>query len=228
MSDEHKGHRERMRKKYLLNGIDNFEPHEVLEFLLFYCVPMKNTSILAHRLLNEFGSISAVFDAPVDMLLDFGLTESQATFLKLMPDVARLYIDDKHNNGDKVISSDNVAQYILNKFIGREDENVLALLLDSKGKELFCGVVSKGSISTSEIPVRKIVDYALRYHARSVIIAHNHPSGVALPSRDDLLATANIKNALSLVGVRLVDHYIVADNDCVSLFESAIGKELFE
>lgn len=227
MNDEHKGHRQRMKKRYLLDGIDNFEQHEILEMLLFYCVPMKNTSDLAHRVISEFGSISAFFDAPIDALIEFGLSENQATFFKLMPDIARVYIDDKHNNNDKIIDSENIATHILDKFIGRENENVLTLLLDSKGKELFCGIVSKGSISTTEIPIRKIVDLALRYHAKSVVVAHNHPSGVCLPSNEDLVATVNIKNALSLIGVNLIDHFIVADNDCISLAQSAIGDRIF-
>lgn len=224
----HEGHRGRVRKKFLLNGLDGFETHEALEFLLFYCVPMKNTSELAHRLLDSFGSLSAVFDAPFDALCDFGLTENQASMLKLIPEMSRLYIEDKHNNIDKIVDYDTLGDSILRKFIGRENENVLLLLLDAKGKEVFCGVVSKGSINNTNIPIRKIVDYALRYNAKSAIIAHNHPSGVALPSRDDLEATANVKNALDLIGVRLLDHYIVADNDCVSLAQSRIKPSLFD
>lgn len=224
----HEGHRARVRKKFLLDGLDGFETHEALEFLLFYCVHMKNTSELAHKLLDAFGSLSAVFDAPYDALRNFGLSETQAAFLKLIPDISRLYIEDKHNNPDKVIDYDTIGDNILRKFIGRENENVLLLLLDAKGKEVFCGIVAKGSLNNTNLPVRKIVDFSLRYNAKSAIIAHNHPSGVALPSRDDLDATSNIKNALELIGVRLIDHYIVADNDCVSLAQSGIAPALFE
>ena len=223
----HSGHRSRVRKKFLDNGIDSFETHEVLELLLFYAVPMKNTSILAHKLLDYFGSISAIFDAPFDALVEAGLTESQAVMLKLMPDITRLYIDDKHNNKSKVVDIDNLPDAIIRKFIGRENENVLALLIDAKGKEVFCGIVSKGSLNDTSLPIRKIVDFSLRYNAKSVIVAHNHPSGVALPSKDDLDATINLKNALDLIGVRLLDHYIVADNDCVSLAQSKILPTVF-
>ncbi len=224
----HSGHRSRVRKKFLDNGIDSFEPHEVLELLLFYAVPMKNTSILAHKLLDSFGSISAIFDAPYDALIEAGLTESQAVMLKLMPDITRLYIEDKHNNKSKVVDVDNLPDVIIRKFIGRENENVLALLIDAKGKEVFCGIVSKGSLNDTTLPIRKIVDFSLRYNAKSVIVAHNHPSGVALPSRDDIDATVNLKNALDLIGVRLLDHYIVADNDCVSLAQSKILPTVFD
>lgn len=224
----HQGHRERVRNKFLQNGLDNFEKHEILEFLLFYCVPMKNTSVLAHKLIDSFGSLSAVFDAPFDALVDFGLTQTQATFLKLVPDISRVYIDDKHNSTDKVVDYKTLGDRILHKFIGRETEQVLLMLLDAKGKEVFCGIISKGSINNTDIPVRKIVDFALRYNAKSAVIAHNHPSGIALPSVDDLQATSNVNSALKLIGVRLLDHYIVADNDCVSLAQSNVMPEIFD
>lgn len=223
----HSGHRSRVRKKFLDNGIDSFETHEVLELLLFYAVPMKNTSVLAHKLLDAFGSISAVFDAPFDALISVGLTESQAVMLKLIPDITRLYIDDKHNNSSKIVDYDKVGEKIVTKFIGRENENVLLMLVDAKGKEIFCGIVSKGSLNDATFPIRRIVDFALRYNAKSAIIAHNHPSGLALPSRDDVEATVNLKNALELIGVRLLDHFIVADNDCVSLAQSGILPAVF-
>lgn len=223
----HSGHRARLRKKYLDNGLDGFETHEALELLLFYAVPMKNTSVLAHQLLDAFGSLSAVFDAPYDALIDFGLTESQAVMIKLMPDFSRIYIDDKHNDGSKVVDYDNVGYKIIKKFIGRDNENVLLMLLDAKGKEVFCGIVSKGTLNDTSMPIRKIVDLSLRYNAKSAIIAHNHPSGIALPSSNDLATTENISNALNLIGVKLVDHYIVADNDCVSLRQSDVMPHIF-
>lgn len=224
----HKNHRQRVRKKFLQNGLDSFEIHEALEFLLFYCVPYKNTSILAHQLIDSFGSLSAVFDAPFDALTEFGLTETQASLIKLLPEMSRLYIDDKHNNTDKVFDYEKAGESVLRKFIGRENEHVLLLLLDAKGKEVFCGIVSKGSLNDTSLPIRKIVDFSLRFNAKSAIIAHNHPSGVALPSRDDIESTKNVKSALDLIGVRLLDHFIVADNDYVSLAQSRILPELFD
>lgn len=224
----HKDHRSRVRKKFLENGLDNFEMHEALEFLLFYCVPYKNTSVLAHRLLDAFGSLSAVFDAPYDALRKFGLSETQATMIKLMPEICRLYVDDKHNNLDKIFDYDTATKKILSKYIGRENEHVLLMLLDAKGKELYCGIVSKGTLNDATLPIRKIVDFSLRYNAKSAIIAHNHPSGLALPSREDLVSTENVKNALELIGVKLLDHFIVADNDCVSLAQSRMLPQVFD
>lgn len=220
MSNEHKGHRSRMKNRYLQNGFDNFEEHEILEMLLYYCYPQKDTNPIAHRLLENFGSISAVLDAPVDVLVESGLTENSATFLKMLPDVARVYLDDKYNNKNKIIDLNNLGDYFLNKFVGRVNEHLILLLLDAKCRELYCGVVSVGSNVSSDVNMRKIVDLAMRYNARTAVIAHNHPSGMALPSQSDYRATEVLAETLSVVSINLYDHIIIADNDYVSFRES--------
>ncbi len=219
---DHSGHRARMKRRFLENGVDNFHPHEVLEMLLYYAVPMKDTNDLAIRLITHFGSFSAVLDAPIDLLMEFGLTENQATYLKLLPQACRLYLDDMSNSPQKIITKEHIAPYLINKFVGRTEECVLLLLMDRKCKELFCGVISSGSFDTSELSVRKIIDLSLRYGAVYAILAHNHPDGVALPSNADISATRNIAAALHLIRVKLVDHYVIADNDCVSMRDSDI------
>ncbi|MGN0452841.1 MAG: RadC family protein [Ruminococcus sp.] len=222
MANEHAGHRSRMRNKYLMHGFDGFEDHEILEMILYYCYPQINTNPLAHKLLDTFGSLSAVFETPIDTLKKSGLTENAAVFLKMIPDIARVYLDDRDNNDRKIISVDSLGDYFVNKFIGRKEEHLYLLLTDAKCKELFCGVVSNGTACGSEVPIRTIVDLAMRYNATYAAIAHNHPSGVAIPSRTDLRATETLINTLKLIGVRLMDHIIVADHDYVSLRDSAI------
>lgn len=224
----HKGHRDRMRKKFLLSELDGFETHEALELLLYYAVPRKDTNPIAHRLLERFGSLSAVFDAPADALTEMGLSQNAAVMIKLIPGMCRLYLDDKHNNQDKVINEKNMGELLLNKFIGREYEAVVLMLLDAKYKELFCGVISKGSVSSCELYIRKIVQMALSNNARYAVLAHNHPSGVALPSNDDLNATKAVSDALALINVILLDHVVVADNDYVSMAQSGILNEVFD
>lgn len=216
----HAGHRDRMKKKFLDHGLDVFETHEALELMLYYAVPYKDTNPLAHKLLSEFGSVSAVFDAPFDCLKEAGLTDNQATFIKLIPQLARLYLSDKEDNADKIVDFDSIEKHIINQFIGRNEEHMLLLLMDAKFKEIYCGMVSVGTLSATDIPIRKIVDLAMRYNARSAVIAHNHPSGFAKPSRVDIESTMMISQALELINVYLVDHYIVADGDCVSLRQS--------
>ena len=208
----HDGHRARMRKRYLDTGFDSFEDHEILEMLLYNCYTRRNTNDIAHKLLNSFGSISAVLDAPIDRIVEAGVSENVAIFLHMLPDVCRVYFDDRNNSEDKIIHVENFGKYFVNKYIGRTDETVYLLLLDSKNKEIFCGVVAEGSITSSDISVRKIVDLSLRYNARYAVIAHNHPSGIALPSQEDVYVTRMIHSTLAAVGVTLVDHIIVADD----------------
>ena len=220
---DHSGHRARMKKKLAEHGLDAFEPHEVLEILLYYAIPQRNTNDIAKNLIDRYGSFSAVLDAPLDSLIKFGLTEHQALYLKMIPDVTRLYMLDKYHNADKVLDSENIARYIIDKFIGYEEkEHVLLILMDKKGKEVYSGMIARGDFHSANISVREIVTLALNYGAVSAILAHSHPSGYAMPSREDVMVTRDLKKALALVKVELVDHFIVADHDCVSLAESEL------
>ncbi len=221
----HKGHRKRMRDRYLLEGIDSFSEHEALEMLLYHAIPQKNTNPLAHELLNSFGSLSAVFDASPATLRDFGLSDNTIALLKLIPDFARLYLVDKSKS--RPVETKNLCEYFQDKFIGRKTEVLYLLLLDSKNKEIFSGVISKGSINTADVPIRKIVELSLNYNAKSVAIAHNHVSGLALPSKADLVTTEMLYKALALINVRLVDHVIVSEDDAVSLAYTKYGYHIF-
>ena len=157
MAGPHDGHRNRMRQKYLQNGADSLELHELIEMLLYYGVPRKNTNELAHKLLDDFGSVSAIFDAPFDLLKSSGVSESCAVLLKLVPDFCRLYFEDRYRSEQKIINADNAGDTIFQKFIGRTEEVAVLMLLDSKQRELFCGVVNRGSFSGVEINLQKIV-----------------------------------------------------------------------
>ena len=219
---DHSGHRERMKKRFLEKGIDEMAEHEVIELLLYYAIPRKNTNEIAHKLLDTCGSISSLFDAPMNLLTEAGLTENSATLIKLIPEICRMYFDDKYYSKAKIINSSNLGEIIMNKFIGKNEENVVLMLLDAKSKELFCGIISRGNFNSAEVSVQKIVSIALKYNAVYAVIAHNHPSGMALPSNKDLLTTKNLKTALAMVNIRLIDHIIVADRDFVSLAEEEL------
>lgn len=228
MSDvnAHSGHRARMRERYLKSGFDSFQDHEILEIILYNCYTRRNTNDIAHKLLDKFGSISAVLEAPLDSLVEAGVSETVAVTLRMIPDICRIYYDDRNKSKNKILTLSSMGEYFLNKFIGRVDECLYLLLLDSKEKEVFCGIVSEGSVSSSNVPVRKIVDFALRYNATIAVIAHNHPSGVALPSKADLYVTDVLYRTLATVGVRLVDHIIVADDEFISLRAARLSEAL--
>lgn len=224
---EHTGHRQRLKKKFIENGLDVFEPHEALELYLFYAIPRKDTNPLAHRLLDKYDTISSVCDAPLDELEnEFGLSESAAVFLKLLPQMSRLYNESKISY-DNPIDPDKIGEMFMTKFIGRTNEETALMLGDAKGKMIYFNIVAKGSLNATELPVRKIVDLALRHNAKAAFIAHNHPSGSALPSPSDIEATKSLKDTLEAIGVNLVDHFIITSEDYVSLRESGMAGKIF-
>ena len=224
----HEGHRERMRNKYVNKGIEVFEQHEILEMLLFYAIPRKNTNDIAHRLLEACGSLSAVFDAPIDILMQQGLSYNAAGLLHMIPDLSRAYQSDKFDNEEKIITDENIGKKMVHLFAGKNEECVYAFFLDAKGKEKYSGIISKGDASSAPLFSKDIVSIAARCKAVTVIIAHNHPSGVAFPSRADLEATADIADALDTIGIHLADHIIVADRDYISLSSTPPFSRMFD
>ncbi len=224
----HDGHRSRIRKRFMLNGFDGFEDHEILELALFYAIPRKNTNVIAHELLNKFGTVDAVFDAPINMLKEIeGVGESAAIFIKMISGLARIYMERKFKNDEKAPEISDINDRITLKFIGRSEELVVVVLFDAKGKVIYEGVVNKGTVNAVDIYARKIIELIVLYNASSVILAHNHPSGFAVPSVEDIESTAKLNKILQSMHVSLLDHIIVADGDYVSLRECGI-KDVFE
>ena len=225
----HTGHRERLKKKFLKYGLDGFEPHEALELLLFWAIPRKDTNELAHKLINKFGSITAVFDAPIKILKEIeGIGENSAIFLKLMPEIARIYQEDKHMINKKVPSLEDCYNKLVSEFTGRTEETVAIMLFDSKGKIVYDGIINKGSVNAVEIYSRRIIELLSAYSATSIIIAHNHPSGIALPSREDIRSTDKLKIIFENMSVAFIDHIIVADGDFVSMRQDKMSKAFRE
>ena len=217
----HKGHRERLKQRFLEDGLDNFTDIQVLELLLFYAIPQRDTNPIAHALLNHFGSLSGVLDADVAELKKVpGISDHSATLLALVTELCRYYQVDSAQQVEILTTLDACGAYLVPRFFGRTRETVFLLCLDAKCKVLCCKEVGEGSVNSASISVRKIVETALAANATTVILAHNHPSGVAVPSGEDAQTTRRIAAALSAVEVHLADHIIVADGDYVSMVQS--------
>ena len=218
----HDGHRQRLKERFVQQGLDQFTDVQALELLLFYCIPRQDTNELAHRLLERFHSFSQVLEADVEDLVQVkGIGENTAVFLKLIPAAGRYYQVDRVNIDDQpLLTIDACGNYLLPYFSGRCNEMVYMLCLDAKGKVLGCRLVGEGGINSTGVPVRKIVEIALSIKATSVILAHNHPSGIALPSFEDVATTQRIAVALQSVDVLLADHLVIADDDYTSMVQS--------
>lgn len=219
----HTGHRQRMRQRFLEDGLEHFQQHEVLELLLFYCIPRQNTNGIAHALLERFGSIAGVFSAPVSELKKVpGMGDSAATYLSLVAAAARYY-EVVRSNGDHPLNTiEECAEVIRPYFSARRNEMVYLLCLDAKGKAISCRLVGEGSVNSAAVPIRRIVEMALADNATSVVLAHNHPSGLAVPSGEDVQTTRRLSLALQTVDIHLVDHIVVADDDYVSMVQSGV------
>ncbi len=217
----HKGHRERLKQQFLEKGLENFTDIQVLELLLFYAIPQKDTNPIAHALLDHFGRLSNVLDADVEELTKVpGISDHSATLLALVTQLCRYYQVDSAQKMEILTNLDACGAYLVPRFFGRTEETVFLLCLDAKCKVLCCKEVGQGSVNSASISIRKIVETALSSNATTVVLAHNHPSGVAVPSHEDVLTTRRVAAALSAVEVHLADHVVVAEGDYVSMVQS--------
>lgn len=221
----HDGHRARVKKRFLEEGLDSFSDIQALELLLYYVIPRVDTNPIAHDLLEHFGSLSQVLEAGVEELQKVkGVGENAAAFLTLIPQMGRFYLVDRTKQASILPTLDSCAQYLLPRFFGRKTETVFLLCLDAKCKLLCCKEVGQGGANSTGISIRKIVETAIGVNASTVVLAHNHPSGLAVPSPEDIQTTRQIAQALRAVEITLADHIIVADDDYVSI---AMSDERF-
>jgi DNA repair protein RadC len=207
----HTGHRERMRKKYRTQGLDSFADHEVLEFLLYYCYPQKNTNEIAHRMLKEFGTLHNLFETDVNTLMTtLECSENIAVFLNLIPAISNRYF--KGRWGTSVIFSDETIAggYAIDLFSGETIEKIYAFCLDKNYKLINTALVSKGTIDEINIYPREIVSEAIKNNASALILAHNHPSGTLQPSRADDTMTRRIVEIAEPLSIDIIDHIVVS------------------
>ena len=217
----HENHRDRVKKRFLSSGLDDFAPHNVLELLLFYAIPQKDTNEIAHLLIDRFGSLDRVFDASVEELKEIrGISDHSATLIKLIPALARRYAIEKNKEGHVFDNLDSMGQYFVSQYIGVTVETVLLLLLDNKYNAIDCVKLHEGSVNSCEITVRKLAELAFKNNASMVVLAHNHPSGLAIPSSADLYTTRQLGTALNLLGIKLISHIVVAGKDYVDIMDS--------
>ncbi len=216
----HEGHRKRVKTRYLTEGIDAFEDYQVLEMLLFFCIPMKDTNELAHKMINEYGSLAGVFEAdPKDICRKCGVSENTAILVSLIPSLSRRYLKGKW--GDKPIlnSSTKAGEYAIALFAGRTYEAFYVICLDSQNRVNYAALLHEGTLNEVPVYPRLVVELVLRHQANSIILAHNHPGGSLNPSNDDIELTKKIKAALEPISVKVVDHIIAAGSRYMSFKE---------
>jgi len=220
----HEGHRQRLKNKFQKQGLEAFEEHEILELLLFYALPRKDTNETAHLLIEHFGSLKGVFEADIRELEEVeGLGNHSATLIKMMPEIARRYFIST-NSSVRLKTIGDAATFVKSILFGKPNEELYIFCLDMRYKLIHYEKIAEGSIDSLVAYPRKIVACALRHNASHIILAHNHPTGQPNPSSKDIETTIQVLEAIKPIGVHLVDHIICADNQ----FYSFTAQKLIE
>lgn len=215
---EHDAHRQRMYQRFFTHGLAGFAEHEALEFLLYLARARGDTNALAHNLIARFGSLSLVLDAPEQELRKIaGVGNTTVAVLKFIPQMCGYYLNNRIDKRIRLTTPDRAAEYLLPKFFGKNHECLYLVPLDDRKCPLGCILLSEGTANSTSVLVPKLVTETVRTYATCVLMAHNHPRGLALPSADDLTLTAAVARALRVVNIELADHLIIADNEYCSM-----------
>lgn len=226
----HDGHRERVKKEFLQNGFDvNTPPHKIMEMLLFYSIPRKDTNELAHILLNRFGTISGILDAPTGELIKIpGISTNTAALIKLIIPIARIYLTETNSKSRRYLRADDVCDYLMNMYFGYQKEVFSVTSFSGNGRMLGFDILASGNVNEVNVSTRKVLETVINRNAVCAIIAHNHPNGTAVPSEADIAVTKDIKNALEHINVKLLDHIVISGDDYVSMCQSKAYRYIFE
>ncbi len=224
----HEGHRQRLTDRYLNEGLEGFEDHEILEYILFYALPRVDTNDIAHKLIETFGSLSGVLEAdPKDLHQVSGIGIRAAAYLTMFPDVFRSYQRSKLGKRPSIKTIKDACEFAKSLLFGKAFEQFYVIWLDTQNRVIHYERLSEGGISESPVYMNKIAAGALRHHAVKGLVAHNHPGGSVTPSAADISTTHDIVKALGTLGIELIDHIIVSENNAFSFqADSLMGKRL--
>lgn len=224
----HEGHRQRMKERFLQEGLSHFSGHEVLEMLLYYAIPYRDTNDLGHTLENSFGSLAKVLEADYqDLIKVDGVTPHIATLITLCGQLARRYQREQYAFVKPLYDANEFGHYLLPWFSGQKEESVVLMSMDNRYKVLNTTRVFTGSVNSTQFSMRGAVQQLLRDNATMVVMAHNHPNGHAFPSNADIDTTRRFAKLLQELGIKLIDHLIISDDDYVSLAQTRDTADLF-
>ncbi len=209
----HSGHRERMRNRYLTEGPDGFADHELLEMILYGFVPRGDTNPLAHRLLNEFGSLSNLLESDAHEIAKVqGVGLSGAVFLSQIHELLRRYEREKISQKPELTSIGRCVDYCRKLLHRCPTERFYMICLDSRRRVIYVAKLANGTVENAHVPIRLVAETALRYKSTGVVFCHNHPNGRVLPSGADVSTTASFRKTLEAIGVMVLDHIIIGDD----------------
>ena len=210
----HEGHRARIRDRIIKEGTDNFEEHQLLEALLFYSIPRVDTNETAHMLIERFGSLANVLAASNEELMSVkGIGESTAALISLIRGISRKIAMSGNTSRQVFDSMGKVCRYLSNLYVGVNVERVYLMLFDNAMHLIDCAHICDGTVNTATMIPRIMVEKALFKRASAVVVAHNHPGGLAVPSGDDIATTDQLRAAFELMGIQMLEHIVIAGNN---------------
>lgn len=218
MAHEHAGHRQRMKERFIQGGLDGFAPHEVLELLLFYAIPQRDVNPLAHRLIERYGSLHAVLEAPADELANTeGIGPNAAVLLSLVGKTARKIEESRRQARKEIKNRADAVEHCTALLRGLREEHFYAVCLNGKMELIQSVLIARGTLSEVQAYPRQVAEAVLRCNAHSVVICHNHPGGSSIPSQQDVEITRVLGSVLASLDVALADHIIVSDRGALSM-----------
>lgn len=225
----HKGHREKVKQSFFEVGLNGMAPHNILELLLFFGIPYKDTNPIAHDLIERFGSLSSVLEAKKSDLLQIkGMTENAACLLMMVLPLYRKYAEDVVGRCPKFSDIDETVDFLRLLYLDcNNKERVYALCFDASGYLINYRMLSEGDINSASVDLRNLAAFLLETNAASVLISHNHPHGLTSPSLDDINVTKNLRDFLLMLKVKFDDHIIVGDNSYFSMAKSYRFAHIF-
>lgn len=213
----HQDHRKRMRASYAKTGIDVMDDHKIIELLLFYGIPYKDTNPIAHELIEKYGDLNGVLNAsPIDLVKVNGIGENAALLIQLVHDIAIRYRDNNVYKKVNLASMDRLLSFVSLKYFAETREIVYMISLDAHGRLKHCIKVADGTPLNVVADNRTLLELALRYDVTNVVMAHNHPDGFATPSQADIKSTQAMATLFKTIDVNFIDHIIAADNKTFS------------
>jgi len=217
---DYSGHRRRLKERFLNHGLDGLHDYEALELLLSYAIPRQDVKPVAKDLLRNFKTIKKVIDAPLERLQEIpGVGLHTALLLKLCRELLILYLEAPDLERQSVTSPSQIANLCRARLEGLSKEQFLVLFLDNRHRLIQSEVMHRGTVDMSVVYPREVLSQALKYQAAAILVAHNHPGGSLNPSAEDIKITIELKNAAAVLGIRFLDHLIVAESKVVSLKE---------
>lgn len=217
-TDYHAGHRSRLRERFLEKGSASLADYELLELLLAYAIPRKDTKPLAKELIKLFGNFASIFDQPKEKLSKVkGLGPTGTTLLLAVRAVLTLYLEEKTREGKPISSPEDVVAFVRLVIGAHPRECLMILCLNAANLLIHHEVISEGTVDQAPAYPREILKTALLHNATALILAHNHPSGRPIPSEQDRYLTDKIRTLASEFNITVHDHLVVCPQQAYSL-----------